>query len=124
MTFVEQARDTMQTLTQTRGKACTIAREAGATYNPATGIKSGGSTTNHATFCTPPTSFKKENMVGTSVEAGDLVVFVAVTGLTIVPSGLTDKFVMDSETYTIVKVTTGYVGELAAHFKLQLRKGN
>ena len=71
---------------------------------------------------TPPEPFTVGLIDGTLVEAGDMTTLVAAEGLNTAPHTNRDRLVFSGETWQIVGVEPIYSGDVAAAYRLQLRR--
>lgn len=71
---------------------------------------------------TPPEPFSVGLIDGTLVEAGDMSTLVAAEGLAASPVANRDRLVFADEAWQIVSIDPIYSGELAAAYRLQLRR--
>ena len=102
------------------GKVLAYSVTTGATYNPATSRREGGSTAVHQVKSTPPTGYSHA-LIGTSgIQAGDQHTLVAAKDLPFDPKVATGVQV-DGKDWTIVTVKPIRSGELVAAWDFQIR---
>ncbi len=108
------------------GKEITYTKEeVGATYDPATGKNSGGSTSSFTIKVSPPDPYDISLVDGEIIRAGDarcLVAARAAEDLGLIPDSITDKLDFGGAIWTVVGVKHIWSGDQVAAFELQVRK--
>jgi hypothetical protein len=91
------------------------------TYDPATGLTTLGTPTNHVLKGSPPYPYSRKFVDGDTVRAEDCMTIIKGDGLAFTPvPGMQVTF--DGQTWTSVSVRPYYSGELVAAWEVQLRR--
>lgn len=94
-------------------------RRQSRTYDPATG-KNTVSNTDTTVKITPPNPYDQRRIDNTLIQQGDMMIMMS-SNSGIVPQ-LSDKFVINSQTWQIVNVKPIVSGEQTAAYDIQLRQ--
>lgn len=121
MTLDAKLRPVAKRLLETYGKASTLTRVTGGTYDPVTGQTTDPTETDYTVYASPPKFFRRDAVDGEIIRETDFYVTIAAQGLAVTPDRETDTFTFDGADYTILRVEPQYSGELVAAYKLHLR---
>ena len=94
---------------------------ASKSYDPATGLTTETSPTNHTEKVTPPAPYDKRWTDSDLIQQDDVRIYLAVSGLTFTPVKDMKVTLLTTEVFKIVKVSPIYSGDDIAVYDLQLR---
>lgn len=102
------------------GTSATLRRES-RTYVVATG-KNTTTNTDTSVTISPPQRYNRRRHPDTLIEDGDMMTYLAASGLSITPSPKTDKVIYASTEWQIVQIWPLISGDQTAAYLLQLRQ--
>lgn len=110
----------IKTLVEKYGLPATFVTQS-ETYDPATGVTTLGSPTNHSVTVTPPAPYRRGYVPGSDVPGEDLEALLYASGLAFTPAA-GQKATVDGQTFRVVSVSPLYTGEQVGAYVLQLRR--
>lgn len=107
---------------QTYGKSVSFVQHVASNYNIETGSETQLGRRDYSVKVSPPEMFKAKDVDGDAIRFGDVRITVPALNLPFTfDEQMTIRVVIDSQTWSIVRITPVYSGELVCVYDLQLR---